>query len=146
MIFVLVVVVLYLFVRVLEVLLEFLHPLSYDSKNRIRFHKKYTVFDLLVSVQKRVLGNLTANCVLSVSFNLLAINQILMSWFVDQISPAVDIKLSALVDWQIDLIKTLSDKLDKFVKLIVASLDHEVDHSHDLRGIVCVLSVSKGNS
>ena len=82
MVFVLIEVIFDFFIRILKILFELLHPFGYDPQHSIRFHEENTVIDLFLAVGKCVLWYFPADQILRVSLDLLAILNVLRSWFV----------------------------------------------------------------
>jgi hypothetical protein len=69
---------LYLFLRVNEVLHQLLHPFCYYPQDSARFHKEYAVTDLLLTIFCSILRYLPSNQVLCKGFDLILIYQVLM--------------------------------------------------------------------
>lgn len=144
MIFVLVIVVLDFFVRVLKILFELFNPLSHDSQHCIWFDEENPVFNLFLSIELSVFWYFSADQIFCVTFHLISIKIIIMG----QLNLLFDILIlffSPFVNWNIYFFKRISHKTDKSIVLLVPSLYHKIYHSHYLSSVISIFPVTKWN-
>lgn len=71
--------ILYLLLRFYEVLHQLLHPFSNDPQHSTRFHEENTITDLLLSILRSILRDLSSNQILRKGLDLILVDEIFMS-------------------------------------------------------------------
>lgn len=146
MILTLTVAIFYLFFRLLNIFHELFHPFCNDPQNCTWFHKKYSIFNLLLCIFSSILRNFPTYKIFRIGFDLFFVNYI----FVIQLSIIFItyylFSRAPFMYWVIYFFKYFSQKFIKLIKLFIWFINDEVHHPHYLWSIISIRRINKRNS